>query len=542
MNLSKMTLLAFATVVMNMPVASNAVNVEKHFDKELSVTVYPVKSLTGAKSQRSQPAVSDKITDPAGTVTVYSRSSLAIEPVNDVPMETVDYGFAGVMVTGDNGDVYLKNPFCLFPTDTYLKGTITDDKISIELPQNFASVNDEDEVVELYAYLLDFSEDGTKMIPTENQTLTFVKEGESWVMTGDAILGLTLENAEWQGFGELDMRYDPVNAEAAKMPDGATPSADWILVYDGQGHSVEMAVEGDKCYLNNFFKTETGSVAPLVGTKTGNTLTFPSGQYLGIDEDNSYLTYFYACDVEYVYDEMSNSDIPVFTTHDNLIFTLNDDGSYSCSSCALFTPFTDLDSEYLWYMDLYQNPLLKENKVGDYTPAAPSVKAFQYYESMGFGYVTFDIPMLNTDGMLLDLNKLYYNVYINGDKFTLYPDEYHMLKEEITDIPYDFTDAHGGLNGDITIEGSLRTFILFSEGIESVGAQSFYVDGDKVYYSKLVEENVSGGINDVKQDTTIVEETYIDLAGRRVITPEKGVYIKRVKMADGSVKSVKVTF
>lgn len=43
------------------------------------------------------------------------------------------------------------------------------------------------------------------MIPTENQTLTFVKEGESWVMTGDAILGLTLENAEWQGFGELDM-------------------------------------------------------------------------------------------------------------------------------------------------------------------------------------------------------------------------------------------------------------------------------------------------------------------------------------------------
>ncbi len=296
MNLSKMTLLAFATVVMNMPVASNAVNVEKHFDKELSVTVSPVKSLTGAKLQRSQTAVSDKITDPAGTVTVYSRSSLAIEPVNDVPMETVDYGFAGVMVTGDNGDVYLKNPFCLFPTDTYLKGTITDDKISIELPQNFASVNDEDEVVELYAYLLDFSEDGTKMIPTENQTLTFVKEGESWVMTGDAILGLTLENAEWQGFGELDMRYDPVNAEAAKMPDGATPSADWILVYDGQGHSVEMAVEGDKCYLNNFFKTETGSVAPLVGTKTGNTLTFPSGQYLGIDEDNSYLTYFYACD------------------------------------------------------------------------------------------------------------------------------------------------------------------------------------------------------------------------------------------------------
>lgn len=161
---------------------------------------------------------------------------------------------------------------------------------------------------------------------------------------------------------------------------------------------------------------------------------------------------------------------------------------------------------------------------------------------MGFGYVTFDIPMLNTDGMLLDSNKLYYNVYINGDKFTLYPDEYHMLKEEITDIPYDFTDAHGGLNGDITIEGSLRTFILFSEGIESVGAQSFYVDGDKVYYSKLVEENVSGAINDVKQDTTIVEETYIDLAGRRVITPEKGVYIKRVKMADGSVKSDKVTF
>lgn len=154
--------------------------------------------------------------------------------------------------------------------------------------------------------------------------------------------------------------------------------------------------------------------------------------------------------------------------------------------------------------------------------------------------MTFDIPALNADGMLLDTEKLYYNIYINDAKFTLNPNDYLMLDEEITDIPYLFTDAHDGMLGDITIEGQKHTFILFDEGIEAVGVQSFYVDNGKTYYSPLVNNKVTG-IDDAAIDNSpVVEETYTDLAGRSVTDPGHGLYIKTVRRADGNVESFKI--
>ena len=191
-------------------------------------------------------------------------------------------------------------------------------------------------------------------------------------------------------------------------------------------------------------------------------------------------------------------------------------------------------------MDLYQNPVLRENSLTDYTPADPSIKAFRFYDSLGFGYVSFDIPMLNVDGMVLDTKNMYYNIYIDGEKFTLYPDEYQMLDEPITDLPYDFTDARDGRPGDITIEGSLHTFILFGQGIESVGVKSYNVVNGNVYESRLVEGAVAS-IDVPEVADNVVGEVYTDLMGRVVNNPGRGIYIKTVKYADGSMKSFKVS-
>ena len=540
MNLVKLTLAAVISTVAIMPATSEAASAERHFVKKLPAVISSVIPVDKITSDRILKSAENEITDPVGKTTIYSRSSIAIAPFDENPLETEDYGFAGEIVAGDNGDVYIKNPFSQLPTGTYLKGTIADDVISVSLPQNFASLEDEGEVYELYAYLLDFSDDRSSMVPVENQTLTFVKEDDSWVMTGTAILGLTLEDAKWQGFGELDMRFDPIDAVAATLPENAEVS-DWVVISNGAGHNVKLAFDGDKCYLMDLMQTESGTLAPIAGTKTKTGLVFPSGQYLGVNEDNSYLTYFYAGKVERVYDSVNNVYVTNFLQEDNLTFTLNADGSYSCDRSALFTPFTDLTHEYFWYMDLCETPVLRKNNVTDFTPADPSITAYRFYDSLFFGYVSFDIPMLNVDGMLLDTKKLYYNIYINDSKFTLYPDEYHMLTEEITDIPYDFTDAHDGLMGDITIDGSLHTFILFSEGIDNIGIQSFYVgDDDKVYYSKLVNNSVAGIDTADMVDCPVLEETYTDLAGRKVAVPGRGVYIKTTRYADGTVKSEKI--
>ncbi len=543
MNLIKLAAFAVFSVGMSLSVYPMEISKARNYTREFPVGISSTKLTDMLKSSTASLAETDIIADPEGIMTVYSRSSIAIAPIGETAGETVDCGFAGIIVTGGNGDVYMKNPFSQFPTDTYIKGHVDGTKMTFDFPQNFASIEEDGEEYELYACLLEFSADGMSMELSADQTLTFAKEGESWVMEEEALLGLTLNDLDeyvWSGFGERDMRFEPLNAVAATIPDNATIE-DWSLIYSGIGHYVKMAFEGDKCYIGDFFTSESGeSLAPIVGTKTADGIVFPSGQYLGINDDDSYLTYFYAVNVELAYDESIAGFVTSFDPVDNLVFTLDADGSYSCQTSALFTPFTDLKSEYLWYEDLYETPVLRKSDVGDFTPAAPSISAYRYYDSMGFGYVTFDIPALNADGMLLDTEKLYYNIYINDAKFTLNPNDYLMLDEEITDIPYLFTDAHDGMSGDITIEGQKHTFILFDEGIEAVGVQSFYVDNGKTYYSPLVNNKVTG-IDDAAIDNSpVVEETYTDLAGRSVTDPGHGLYIKTVRRADGSVESFKI--
>lgn len=535
--LSQIAAITFAAII---PLSSGAYNRDVRPVKRVPVEMPAIKILDRSNVAGKTCLAPSANEDPIGEERVYSRSSIAIAPFGDLPMETEDYGFAGVILFGEEGDVYLKNPFSQFPTGTYLKGEIDNDRITVNLPQNFASLEDEGEVFELYAYLLDFSDDGTRLSPVEDQTLVFELDGKSWVMKGDAILGLTLDDKIWQGFGELNMRYDPVDDVMAVIPDNAEDAGDWIMTYDGLGHAVHMAYDGDKCYLGDFMHTDAGVMAPVVGVKSGDTITFPSGQYLGVNEEDSYLTYFHAGKLNRVYDEVYDEYITSFIREENLTFSLGKDGAYYSESAALFTPFKDIDNEYFWYMDLYQNPVLRENSLTDYTPADPSIKAFRFYDSMGFGYVSFDIPMLNVDGMVLDTKNMYYNIYVDGEKFTLYPDEYQMLYEPITDLPYDFTDARDGRNGDITIEGSLHTFILFGQGIESVGVKSYNVVNGNVYESRLVEGAVAS-IDVPEVADNVVGEVYTDLMGRVVNNPGRGIYIKTVKYADGSMKSFKVS-
>ena len=76
--------------------------------------------------------------------------------------------------------------------------------------------------------------------------------------------------------------------------------------------------------------------------------------------------------------------------------------------------------------------------------------------------------------------------------------------------------------------------------------QEIYKDGDKTYKSNLVsykvdeKGNLTGINNDIIAGSTDVKSvSYTDLAGRRISKPAHGIYLKTVKYADGSQKTVK---
>ena len=259
-----------------------------------------------------------------------------------------------------------------------------------------------------------------------------------------------------------------------------------------------------------------------------------------LNEDNSYLTYFYGGEVKRTFLDDVNTTVTTFIPADEMSFELQPDGKYVSGQSAMFTPYTDIQSEYFWSMGFYEKPSLQKSVGQDLVPANPSVVDYQYYPNYMFGYVSFEIPMLNTEGQILDTSRLYYNVYFDGELLELDPDEYPLLKKPITDIPYDFEDRAGG-SGDIKIEGSKHTLIIYREGLEEVGVQSFYLDanGDK-YYSDLMTYSTSG-IDSIDADR-IAEVTYIDLAGNRVHNPSKGWYIRLIRLTDGSVLTSKCKF
>ncbi len=510
--------------------------------KTFKPATFPSVAVSLPASGLAHAAEADIITEAEGTSVTYSRSSTAIAPFDDLPSETLDFGFAGIIVFADNGDVYLKNPFSQIPTNSFLKGKLEDNHISITLPQHVMSLYDEDEdyTYQLYAHMLTLSDDGTQIIKAPDQTLSLSKKDDgSWVMDGGHILGMTYKNGNWTGFGERAMVYSPLTDKPAEIPAGLTFET-MALTYSNTGHFVKFAVDGDKCYLKDLLYSKDGGMDAVVGTVTEKGLSFPSGQYIGVNNDNSYLTYFYGGDIERHFDETTGTTATIFNELDALEFTANPDGSYSAAGTALFTPFTDLRNEYLWCMEYYEAPVLRKNDVTSFVPAAPSIVDVQYHPSYGFGWFTMDIPSLNVDGMILDSRNLYYNVFIDGEVFTLYPDEYHMLLEEITDLPYDFTDAHDGLQGDITVIGSIHNIMLFMEGIENVGVQSFYVDENgKEYRSELVSRPLAGIGSAIADSAVAVEETFTDLTGRNVKAPQNGLYIRTVRYSDGTVRSFK---
>jgi len=526
----------FATAFMLVWQASPARTIQKPDFSEIKIErTLPKAHKTTSQASRNN----DVITDPNGTAVIYNRSSYSIAPIGDQPMETEDYGFAGVIVTSDNGEVFLKNPFSMFLTDSYIKGTLCEGQITIQLPQHVMTLVDEElGTFELYARMLTLDEETGDIVEAPEQTLTLSNYDGLWICEDEYILGLTFDDGMWCGFGEMALCYAPIEDEVAKVPENAK-FEQWAMTYDGIGHFVDIATDGNQCYVKNMLPTVKGELAPVTGTISNTGIDVTSGQYLGVNEDISYLTYLYGGKMKHYFDPDYNMEMEQFIQGEGMHFTLREDGSYTTENTAYLTPFTDLENEYIWSMAYYEKPVLRKNDIKTFQPANPSVVAYNYYPSYRFGYAELFIPMLNVDGMLLDSSKLYYNFYMDGQLVTFTPDEYMLLQEDITDVPYSFVDAPDD-QGDIKVNGARHTIMVFYDGIETVGVQTLYkADNGDVYKSDIVTSATTGILQPNAAAGEIASESFTDLAGRKVLNPGKGLYIRTVRYTDGSVRNYK---
>lgn len=241
------------------------------------------------------------------------------------------------------------------------------------------------------------------------------------------------------------------------LPEGVE-AADYVMSYkDSDGASattpVKVAVDGNDVYvqgISNYIPE-----AWVKGTKDGNQVTFAANQYVG-----EYGTYgssyaFYNGDAVFTYDAETES--------------------YSATG-KIFGVLADK-----YYDGNYTDPVMEKVVEKAATPADPSITALK---NGNYGYyITFNIPLVDTDGNNLLASKLSYEIFTDVEKevspLTFTPATHSRLTENMTVIPYGFTENYDFYDNQIYLND------LYSADWNKIGIKSIYTGGDETHETEI---------------------------------------------------------
>lgn len=485
---------------------------------------------------------------PEGRTEVYSLSGLAYYSFWGYIMGVSHEGTLGQIVYCDDNTVYIKNPISQFATNSYIKGTIDGDEITVKLPQPIYQEDYDGEVYNYQIERLAYSEDeeGGWYYRDENSSeVKFTLRNDSVIWAedtlGDVMLGLCDDTGEWMGYGDYNMVYSKVTDTVVEAPADMT-CEDWVLKANDDGHFVKVGFSGKDVYVGGIY--ETMPDAFVKGTIDGDKVVFKSGQYLGPDESLNCHAYFVTGGSEMVWDDvyMEWYSSPYLTEQIEL--------SYDAEAKTMIadskndsTMFINSGKAHIYYIEAFDAPEFRYQAPieGAVKPATPEFLSLSPYdEYYGYGYIDFIVPKFDVDGRMLDTDKMHYNLFIDDELFTFYPDEYIALTEEMTDVPYDFTDSY-----DIYDYGTEKMIYFYTTGFEKIGVRSTYTaDNGESKDSEIAWYYVNGGtvgINAAEAGAKGVKSVvYTDFSGRRVAKPVRGIYIKTEVYDDGTQKSVKM--
>lgn len=217
------------------------------------------------------------------------------------------------------------------------------------------------------------------------------------------------------------------------------------------GGAAAVIVDGDDVYFQGF-----SSYVPegwLKGTKEGNTITVPAGQYYGTYADQ--------------YDGELYTDI---------VFTYDPETESYAAEGEFYTVIG------AQYYDIHGfDPVLTKVTEQAATPANPSISGIE--ETQYGDVVVFNVPLVDTDGNAMLASKVSYVFYkdINREEsmVTFSTEDFTKIEEDMTEIPYGFSDSYD----------FYPTYIYLNmdhSDWNRIGIQSIYRGGDEENKSDIV--------------------------------------------------------
>ena len=453
-----------------------------------------------------------------------------------------------------NGEVYIQNPVANYSTGTFAKGTYADGKITVELPQCIGSYYDtDDNMKDMYLNKLEeVEQDGEKyyMIcyPEDNYLeydvddagnvkLNLGNSADYDVTTGNNpkyLVGVTYSNEPhalqvWSGYGDTFETWNIIDNGEPVTPPADAVMQEWAFETLGKKSIVQVAVDGNDIYVDGFTSYMKGYW--FKGTMEDGKITFSTNQYMGKNEWDQFY-YFMAARI--FVDETSewNQYEPI----DKVTLVYNPEtGMYTAQEDETF--IVSMSNEYISATAIAENPSMWQQtpEMFKAKPLNPSLT--NCLNNPGISTLEWDIPNENEKGAILSGNKMYYNLYVDGELYTFTPEEYPLFTEPTTDVPYEASNYY-----DIYVYNTSHTIYVKKDIAETVALQSFYVDEDGTKYaSDLVTENVlDTGIGKVEGGKQAISTEYFNLSGVKTTRPAAGMYIMKTKYNDGTSNVKKV--
>lgn len=433
----------------------------------------------------------------------------------------------------DGNDVYWFNPLVSENYNTYIKGSLSDGKITFVFPQQIFSTR-------LISRLVRTSEEGEKFayaveenVPNE-LAFTVAEDGtismDEGDETGNVILGYTNNSGAWANEGVFNVVLTPFNQHLVEAPAGLELST-WVMSYKGVTRNVSAGFDGNDFYVRGM--SERCPDAWIKGVLTeDDEIVFPSDVYLGIDPVLGYRLFMYGADVDYVYNASLGTDIATYILLSDFVMRYDAETQVMTATSQLVICPGEAFKDYPSYAG-YENITLRPAvELTSYVPAAPVLNNVTIYPELpnqGWDYISVDLSNVNIEGQLLDTKNIYYRVLLDGQPYILDPEDYEDLDKPMEWIPFDFEcwDLE-------KVSQCGREISIYLSGADVYSVQEKYVDGDNEYLSEI--SSISLGCVDAVDSAEVVEKFYTDLSGRKVTNPSTGIYLLHEVLSNGKTR------
>lgn len=471
-----------------------------------------IKPESGAKKRIARGTITgneDVITEqPAGTKVIYSRSGSAYYPSLFGVYGTQVIGALGTIVFGDNNEIYIKNIISQYATDSWFKGTINGDKVSINFPQKAFSYEGEDYYVDLLKYdeanrtYASSAELTTLELNYNASTKAITTPLRSDFFKGDLVIGLVDSESAWVGYADFNMSYTVMTDVPVEAPEGLETTTYSVTADGFEGTLAEVGFVGDEIYIQGIFPNLPDNW--IKGTISGNKATFKSGQYIGPDEVLGYHQYLVSATAEQLWDDWYEEWYTEYSlSTDDITFDF-DPAAKTLSNSSPF--LVNAGTTEVNYAAVYDKAELKPFKEVAATPASPVWNevfegGYPYYSSgYGWGYLSFNVETKDVDGNYILPDKLSYIIYtkVNGEVKELelsYYDYYYQEEPTMVEIPYSYTD-----NYDIEMSNNSRNVWIYVIGPEEFGLQTVYRGAGEERRSEIVWEKVAEYGTEIQPD------------------------------------------